>query len=171
MRAPWLIKGMTASRYLAADVIEIHINSLRATFLQGLSNVRGLVIDRRISSQFLAQVAILFVAAGDTHHTTAFDLRNLQHSHADSARGARDNDGLAFFRLANVEQAEVGGQPRHPQDPECRAHRKQTRIYLDAGHWLSPALKSRQPKHAADDISALPGRRARLHHLTDYTAR
>src|SRR6516225_3247471 len=68
------------------------------------------------------------LAAGDADRAATLDLRDLADDRADRAGGGRDHDGLAWLRLADIEQPEIGGEPRNSIDAQ------QMRHWFDLGH-------------------------------------
>src|SRR5258708_17687034 len=107
---------------VAADVVEIDVDPLRATLPQGGLHVLGLVIDRGVEAQLLHEVAALLGAAGDADGAASLELGDLADHHADSAGGARNDDGLAGCRPADVEQAELGGHAGGAESRDGDAH-------------------------------------------------
>ena len=65
-----------------------------------------------------------------SHHPTALQLGDLAHDPTDRPRGAGDEHGLTRLRAADVEQAEVGGHPRHAQRPQIHGQGRQGGVHL-----------------------------------------
>jgi len=103
---------------LAADVVERDVDPVGAQVAEARHHVLAAVVDDRVEPGLVAQPRAFLVAPGDADHAAAADLRDLRGNAAGRTRGARDDDGLALARLADVEQAEVGGQARHAEAPE-----------------------------------------------------
>ena len=57
-------------------------------------------------------------ATGDADDAAAFELGDLPGDATDGTGGAGEDDGFAGFRLADVEQGEVGGHAGHAQGRE-----------------------------------------------------
>ena len=70
---------------LAADVVEVHVDPVRAQLLERGANVIALVVDRRVEAQIVDEEPALLRAAGDADDATALDLRDLSDDHADRA--------------------------------------------------------------------------------------
>src|SRR5688572_28890394 len=74
---------------LAADVLEIDVDALRAMPLQAFAHVLGLVVDGRVEAQFLRQPFALVVGAGDADNVKPFDLADLPDQGSRRARCRR----------------------------------------------------------------------------------
>jgi hypothetical protein len=97
---------------------------------QALAHVLGLVVDRRVESEFIDEVAAFGCAAGDTDRAAALDLRDLADGRADGPGSAGDNDGVAGLGLADVEEAEIGGHAGHAERVEKNGQRRDFGIDL-----------------------------------------
>src|SRR3546814_13931894 len=64
------------------------------------------------------------------HDPAALDLRDLADERADGAGPGRHDDGLAFLRLADLEQAGICGKPGHAEDAEGGARRRDALVEL-----------------------------------------
>src|SRR3954468_19146412 len=95
---------------VAADIVEINVDALWRGCAQRLENRAVLVVDGRIEAELGGQPVALVRAAGNADHATPPDLGDLSHDRTDRARGRRDHDGFALLGLADLKQAEIGGQ-------------------------------------------------------------
>src|SRR6202000_1178808 len=62
---------------IAADIVEIHVDTLRTLAFQTGLNVFFLVVDGAVEAQFVDQEPALLRAAGNPHHTAALELGDL----------------------------------------------------------------------------------------------
>ena len=108
---------------VAADIVEIDVDALRRRGPQRLVGRAVLVIDRGVEAEFGGQPVALVLAAGDADDVASLDLGDLADDRADRAGGGRDHDGLAFLGLADIEQAEIGGEAGDAVDAEQMRHR------------------------------------------------
>jgi hypothetical protein len=111
-------------------------------------------------------VAAFVGAAGDADDPRALLLRQLAGHRADRARGGRDDDGLAGFRLADVAEPDIGGHPRHAEHAERGGDRRLGRVELQQSAAQNRAVEL--PAIAAGGIVA--GAEigvVRAHHLAD----
>ena len=70
-------------------------------------------------------------SAGDADDAAALDLGDLAGDRPDGAGGTGEHDRLAGLRLADIEQAEISGQPGHAQRAQVdRQRRKRTSIFM-----------------------------------------
>ena len=76
------------------------------------------VVDAGVEAEFVDDVAAFFGAAGNADDAAALELGDLADHRADRAGGSGDHDGFAGLRLANVEQAHVGGEAGHAEDAQ-----------------------------------------------------
>ena len=67
------------------------------------------------------------LAAGDAHDAAALELGDLADEPADGAGGAGHDHRLALLRLADVEQAEVGGHAGHAERAQVDGQRRERR--------------------------------------------
>ena len=108
------------------------------------------------------------LAAGDADDVTTLDLRNLADDRADRTGGGGDHDGLAGLGLADMEQAEIGGQPGDAVDAEQMRHRLHLRhlgqVLCRHGRIILPA------GIAEHDVARLEVRRFRGHDFGDAAA-
>src|SRR3546814_17413693 len=88
------------------------------------------MIDRSIEAKLVDEIGAFLRAAGNPHDPAALDLRDLADERADGAGPGRHDDGLAFLRLADLEQAGIGGKPGHAEDAEGGARRREAPVEL-----------------------------------------
>jgi hypothetical protein len=62
---------------LAADVVEVDVDAVRAVRAQRLAHIVGSIIDRRVEAQLADDICALILAAGDADRAALLDLRNL----------------------------------------------------------------------------------------------
>ena len=115
----------------AADVLEVHVDALRARVLEQLRHARVAMIDAGVEAELLHGVVALLLAAGDADRAQPFDLRDLPDDRADGAGRRGDDQRLAGLRLADVERADVRGQPGHAEHAERIRGPRDARIELD----------------------------------------
>src|SRR6516164_3224645 len=114
---------------VAADIVEINVDAVRRRGLERLEDIAFLVVDRGIEAEFGREPAALFLAAGDTDDAAALDPGDLADDRTHRARGGGNYHGLAGLRLADVEQAEIGGQPGDAVHAEQIGHRLDLRQF------------------------------------------
>src|SRR3546814_3242964 len=85
---------------------------------------------RTIEAKRGAERGALLLAAAKPHAPPALRLRDLADGRADGAGPGRHDDGLAFLRLADLEQAGIGGKPGHAEDAEGGARRREALVEL-----------------------------------------
>ena len=73
------------------------------------------MIEAIVEAEFVLDVVAFVLAAGDADRARALDLRDLPDRRADRAGGRRDHHGLAGLRLADIEQAGIGGHAGHAE--------------------------------------------------------
>src|SRR5262249_13526522 len=115
----------------ATDVLKIDVDALGAGCLELLGEAARLVVDAAIEAQLLGHIAALRGPAGDADGAAAFDLGDLTHQRTNGAGGCRHDDRLAWFRLTDVEETEVGGPSRHAEPTDPTLERRLVRIDLD----------------------------------------
>src|SRR5262249_6725085 len=71
----------------AADVLEVHIDTVRAGLTQALAHVARLVVDAGVETELAHDVVALGLATRDSHGATTHDLRELPNHAADGTRG------------------------------------------------------------------------------------
>ena len=73
-----------------------------------------------IEAQFVLDVGAFVLAAGDADRARPLDPRDLTYRRTDRTGGRRYHDGLAGLRLADVEQAGIGGHAGHAEHAHSR---------------------------------------------------
>jgi hypothetical protein len=101
--------------------------------VERLRDVLRLVVDRRVESELLDDVAALVRPTGDTDGAAALDLGDLTDDRADRSGGARHDHRVARLGLSDVQQSEVGGQPGHAERADVDRQRREVRVNLDDG--------------------------------------
>src|SRR5207237_9893415 len=87
---------------------------------------------------------------------------------ADRTRRGRDRDGLAWFRLGNIEQSEIGGEPGNAEYAEQMRHRLQLR---HPGEMLCRYRRIILPAGIAEyDIAGFQSVSLRCSHFADAAA-
>src|SRR6516162_7640880 len=120
----------------------------------------------------------LVLAAGNADHVAAFDPGDLADDRADRARGRRNHDGLAGLRLADLEQAEIGGEACNAIDAEEMRQRlhlrhlgevlcRYSRIILPAGVAKHDVTGCQARRPGCDDF----GDRAACHNRVGFDSR
>src|SRR3546814_6425104 len=111
--------------YRAADQFEIDGDTIGAGGSKLVGEARRAMIDRSIEAKLVDEIGAFLRAAGNPHDPAALDLRDLADERADGAGPGRHDDGLAFLRLADLEQDGIGGKPGHAEDAEGGARRRE----------------------------------------------
>ena len=154
----------------AADVVEVDVDTVRARLLERGVHVVNLVVDPDVVAVELLQVRDLLRRPGQTDHgAAAGDPRQLADDLTDAAGRPRDDDGVSRLRLADVEEAEVGGEAGRAEDVQRRLRRCEARVEL-AQH-AATGDRIVLPAELADD--GVAGREARVvarRHFTDDLA-
>ncbi len=73
------------------------------------------MIDRGIEAQLAAKIRDFLQTAGDAHYAAAFDLGDLANRRAYGTRRGGHGERLARFRLADVQEPNIGGHSRHAE--------------------------------------------------------
>ena len=152
---------------LATDIVEVDVDAVGAGLGQSLRNLFVLVVDDLVRTEFVLQPRALVGPARDGDHATAVVARHLHHGGADRAGGGGHHHGLARLRLADLLQAEVGGQARraeHRQRP--RGMRQGLRVEGAEALAVTDEFLARAG-HAADPGADRVARMARFDHLAD----
>ena len=164
---------------VAADVVEVDVDAVRAVLAQRLAQVLGLVVERRVEAELVDQVGDLLGRARAAHHARPAQPRELAHDAPHGAGGRRHEHRLALLRLADLREAVPGGQAGHAQHPERRGHGCPVGIHRQqagavGGVVLAPAVLGLHPVALAQlgavrrhDLS----HRAALEHLADLERR
>ncbi len=111
----------------AADLLEVDVHALRRQRVEPLADVLVLVVDRRVEAELVGKIAALLRAAGDADDMQALDLADLADDLPDAAGGRRDDQRLAFLRLADVQQAEIGRRADEAEDAVADRERQARR--------------------------------------------
>src|SRR5690606_33333329 len=99
--------GQTQVEYLAADVVEVDVDALRAEAAQFRADVLLLVVGGAVEAQFIGEPGAFLRGAGDSYHPAAVDACDLPGNAAGGAGGSADDDGFTGLRVAQIEQPEV----------------------------------------------------------------
>jgi hypothetical protein len=102
----------------AAGVVEEDVDPLRAQLAEPRRDVVGAVVDGPVDAEVVDQPGALLVGAGDADHAAAQDLGDLDRDGAGGAGRRRHDDRLPRRDLADLGQADVGGEPVGPEDAE-----------------------------------------------------
>lgn len=84
---------------LAADVLVIDVDAVRAGLGQSFGEVRGMVVEAGIEAEHLHGVAAFFRTAGDADHSAALELADLSDGGADRPGGGGHHQGLPAWGL------------------------------------------------------------------------
>ena len=138
----------------AAHVVEVNVDPVRTQLFECLVVIlRRLVIEARVEAEFLGEVVDLVVRTGDADNPATLDLGDLSDERADRAGCPGNDDRLAGLRIANVEQAKVAGESRHPQHAE-RCGDGHARRDIDLADAPAVALGILLPaEHPADHVA------------------
>src|SRR5678815_2398080 len=146
-RAPMFSSGSTASN-TAPPTFSKYTNALGTGIGQALRELRVAAVETGVEPELLDGVATLVGSARDADHPRTFDLRDLPDVGADRASGRGNYNGFTGAGLTDVEQADVGGEPRHAE----RAERKRRLLHV-AERQESGAIRHREllPPGVAED--------------------
>ena len=133
------------------------------------------MIEALVEAELLLHMLALVLAAGDADRTRALDLRDLPDRGADRAGRRRDDDGLARLRLADIEQAGIGGHAGHAEHTDRGRDRRKLRIdlvqALAVGQRMCLPAGARQHDIALGEGGIVGGDHlvdgARFHHAPD----
>src|SRR3546814_19885581 len=115
---------------------------------------------RTIEAKRGAERGALLLAAAKPHAPPALRLRDLADGRAAGAGPGRHDDGLAFLRLADLEQAGIGGKPGHAEDAEGGARRREALVEL---HEAGPVRdRVRNPAEIGRDMVTQDRKSTRL---------
>ena len=95
---------------LTADVFEIDVDTFRSCRRELLFPVRMFVVDGGVEAEFVFNPPAFFIGTGDADNTAAVDLADLAGDTASCAGCARNDEGFAGLRFADVEEAEIGSE-------------------------------------------------------------
>src|ERR1051325_1997895 len=110
--------GKDGVLHRAADILEIDIDAVWAGLIERRAEIGIAMVERRVEAKLVLDVAALVGATGDPDHPRTLALGELSGDGADRARGGRHDNGLAFFRLADIGETDIGGHGRHAEDAE-----------------------------------------------------
>ena len=120
----------------AADILEIDVDAIRAGGRELLAEVGGAVVEGGVEAELFRQRPHLGGAAGDADSPRPAQLCDLADGRADGAGGGGHHHGLARLRLADVAEADIGGEARlvhHLADRPVQEGRRDT-VGMHRGH-------------------------------------
>ena len=123
-RAPTRELGQHGVADAAGGIVEIDVDPARAGGLQRFGDVAGLVVDRRVVAEFSRHSLPLTGPPVDADRAAAHELGDLPDRRADRAGGGRHHHRIARPRLAEIEQAEIGGEAVQPEHAERQRQRQ-----------------------------------------------
>ena len=94
----------------ATDVVEVDVDAVGGKVGESVSEIGGLVVEGGVEGEVVGEERDLVVGAGAADHAAAADACQLSGDGTHGAGGARDEDGLARLGVAEVEEADVGGE-------------------------------------------------------------
>src|SRR5690606_8130876 len=109
---------------LAADVLEVAIDTIRRSRFQVLVQAPGLVVDAGVEAVLLGDDPAFLGAPRDADDPAALALGELPNDRADRSGRRRYHDGLARLGLDDPVEPVPGGDPRHADraQPGRRRH-------------------------------------------------
>src|SRR5690606_17798180 len=122
-----------------------------------------------VEAELILDERALLRPTGNADSTAAGELRKLAHDLPYGARGCRDHDRVARFRLADLEEAEIGREPRHAENAVRSRDRRHRRVDLPRAAAADTIFLPADPLF--DDVADLVVRIVRLHDLADDTPR
>ena len=131
----------------AADILEIDVDAFRAGFLESRGQIGIAMIDAVVEAKFALDVVAFFLAAGDADGARALDLGDLPDRRADRPGGRGNHDGFARLRLADIEQARIGGHARHAEHANRGRNRRRASDRSCAGP-CHPIARASANRHA-----------------------
>src|SRR5258708_3108067 len=108
----------------AANVLEIDIDPVRASFCKGHWAVSGLVINACCKTKFRNQEAAFAWPASNANGPCAPNFCQLPHKRADCACCCGHNDGVSFFGFTDRSEARICREARHTENTEICGHRR-----------------------------------------------
>lgn len=109
---------------ITADIVEVHIDTLRCCSGQLLADIAVLVVERGVVTVLLLQQRDLLRRPGRTDHPSgAEEFRDLPGCGADRAGSAGDEHRLTRLQTGDAGQPDIGGEPGHPQDVQPQGQR------------------------------------------------
>ena len=116
---------------IAADIVEIDVDALGRRLAHGVGEIaRRLVVDGVVDLRHVLQPFALRLRTGGADHGAALGLGDLADHRAHRARGGGDEHRLAVFQFTDLEQACVGGEPRHAERAQIGRERSEAWIDL-----------------------------------------
>ena len=152
---------------LAADILEIGIDALRAELVQHRAVVAlRLVVEAGVVARLAHRPLALLLVSGAAHDLRAGELGELARHLAHRAGGGRDEHGLPGLGLADVLHAVPGGEARHAQ--HAKVGREGDARRVDLAQALAVVERVGRPvQHAHHDVALGEARVPGLHHLAD----
>ena len=109
---------------VAADVVEVDVDTVRGGLAQLLGDRAVLVVERRVEAVLLDEELDLLVGAGRADDPGgALELGDLADLAADGAGRAGDEDRVALLEGGGAQQTGVGGEAGHAEDAEVGGER------------------------------------------------
>src|SRR5690606_29141232 len=97
---------------VAPHIVHEDVDAVGAEFGKTPPDLFRLVVDAGIEPEILGDPAAFLGAAGDPDDAAALDPGELPGGGAHGAGGARYHHRLAALAFTDVEEAEIGGEPR-----------------------------------------------------------
>jgi hypothetical protein len=107
-------------KYLAADILEINIDSLWTRLLELCRKIRTAMVKALLKAELPLNVVTLLLAAGYADRPGTLDPRNLPDRRSDRPGCCGDHDRLAGLWPSDFKQAGIGGHARHAEHTESR---------------------------------------------------
>ena len=111
-----------------ADVLEIDVDAVRARGGEAFGEIRRPVIDRGVEPQLVRHERQFALARRDADRLRPPDARDLADDRADRPARGGDDHRLARLRTADIAEAGIGREPRHPEHAECGRRQRDARI-------------------------------------------
>uniref|UniRef100_A0A182Q3S1 Uncharacterized protein n=1 Tax=Anopheles farauti TaxID=69004 RepID=A0A182Q3S1_9DIPT len=144
-------------RDVAADVVEVAVDALRCGLLQrgrkALLADRP-VVDRCVEPERPQPRALLVRTGHPDHRRAALELRNLAHDATDGTGRPAHHHRFALLRLAELQEAEVGGVTRHTEHTEP----ERTRMLPERGQHVRFAVQAGGTALEVDDRVRTPAK-------------
>ena len=102
---------------LAADIVEVNIDSVGRDAIQLLECRTGLVVERGVESAFVQQTLHFLRGPGGSNHAAAAQFRQLAGHIADGTGGTGNEDDVTCFHC-NKRQARPSRHAGHAQRAE-----------------------------------------------------
>src|SRR5262245_43183679 len=103
--------GQNGIQDVAADVVEIDVDTLRRRLGKCRSNRARLVVDAVIEAEVGTDMLAFCWTAGDADDPAAIDARNLPYRAADGAGRCRHDHGFARLDVGNIDEPNKSGCP------------------------------------------------------------